>query len=732
MKSTVSIFNQKEILEWAGFSALESLQHYLSVISLEAEDVLFEEGERGDKFYILLSGHLEAQADKRGGEVTQIEPGRAIGETALLTGRAYSATVTALEPSKLLSIGRKTFHQLIKTHPEIKSYFNEIITPRIHENYLAASLRNLFGTMDDKVIDFIQEHVTWSYLNPGDALFEEGAIGTDLAIVVTGRLEVIINEDTQKQVVAEIHHGEMVGEMALLTDFRRSATVRAIRQTTIVRLARHDFEELIKDYPDILMNITRTIIHRQQISAKGRKHENLRSLNFTLIFLDNLDLGFVDDLAEQVGTYGSVGVYDAERFNTHYGQSGAAQMELDSYVSLLLNRWLTELEVHHNYLFMVADTTWTSWTQRCLQNADRILLVADSTQSPQLREIEAQLETHFPQIRRDIILKHPAATKQPSGTQHWLAARHVEKHHHIRQGDTSHFARVARHITGNAFGLALSGGGATGIAHIGVLQVLQECGIPIDAIGGTSIGGLIGSGVAIGETVANMTLMAHEMSNKRKIFDLTLPFVSLIQSRKISKFLESIVGDVQIEDLWIPFYCVATNLTQATTVPITAGSLRHALRTSMSLPGILPPIKIAGELFVDGAIMNNYPVDVMHHWMEGGQVIGVMVSPMTKQKEHIADLSPTLSGWRILFNRLNPFAKRLEVPALVDTLARSLQVNSQYHFQTVAHLADLSIVLNDNYYRFYELDKVDEIIELGYTSVRTEIESWWAEYQESR
>ncbi len=727
MKNTVSIFNQAELLEWSGTSAFESMRNYMSVITLAAGDTLCQQGENDKKFYVLLSGELEAQTDRDGKvNTTVIEPGRAVGETTLLTGRPYSATVKATQTCKLIAISQKTFEQLIRTHPEIKNFFNNIITPRIHENYLFASLRNLFGHLDDEVLEFIQSHVTWQHLNMGEVLFQQGELGTDLAIVVTGRLQVIVNETL---VVADIHHGEMVGEMALLTDEPRSATVKAIRQTTIVRLSRQDFEKLMHLHPSLLINITRTIIHRQQITQKGRKHENLRSLNFAIVFLDGMKFDFIIALAQKLNLLGKTAIYDAERFNVHYGQSGAAQMDLDSYVSMLLNRWLAELEIQNNYVLYVADSDWSNWTVRCLQNSDRILLVADSTESPNLREIEHQLTAHFPQLRQDLILMHPPETESPTGTRAWLEPRHVTKYYHVRRGDDAHIARLSRSLTGNAYGLALSGGGATGIAHIGVIKAIEELGIPIDMVGGTSIGALIGAGLAVGQSVDTMLTIAENMSHRRRIIDLTLPFVSLLKSQKIINFLNQLTAGIQIEDMWLPFYAVTTNLTQAVTVPLIAGSLNEALRTSMSLPGVLPPIHVNDELFVDGAIMNNFPVDVMHDMIEGGYVLGVMVSPVTKQKEQVADLTPNISGWRILLNRLNPFSKKLEVPALMDTLTRSLQVNSQFHFQTVEHLADLAIVLDENYYRFYEVDKYKEIIELGYTIGRAQLETWWEAHQ---
>lgn len=725
MKNTVSIFTQKELFEWPGISWEQSLQYYVRVVTLETGDILFREGEKEDKFYILLAGHLKAESDNWDLITTELEPGRAVGETAILTGSPYAATVSALEKCQLLAITRKGFQQVLERHPEIKTFFDEVITPRIYDNYLTTALHQLFGDISDDLNKLIHDHVTWQHLNSGDILFKQGSEGNDLFIVITGRLQVISKQNDQERVVGEVHHGEMVGELALLSDLPRSATVKAVRETDIVRLSRTDFETLVHRYPVALMNIIRIIIRREQSTTKGRQQDTMHSLNFTVLFLDDIRLDFVEALASQLQTDNTVRVFDAEGFSEHYGQAEAAQIQFDSYVSILINRWLNQLEVYYNYLFLVADSSWTNWTVRCLQNADRILIVADSTKSPQLRDIEKQISEQFSNTRIDLILIHPPETQQPSGTIEWLDNRDVHGHYHVRQNDEQQIARIARFITGNAYGLALSGGGATALAHIGVLQALEEQDVPIDMVGGTSMGAIIGAGIATGRDSKEMAALVNEFSSPKKVFDFTLPIVSLLKTQKLTALLQKFFGEVYIEDLWIPYFCVSSNLTKSKAAYHNHGLLWRAVRTSIALPVAIAPMKMGDELHIDGAVMNNYPVDIMFDLIEGGHIIGVMVSPVADVNENIDDLTESVSGWRVLFNRLNPFSQPLQVPAIMNVLFRSLQVNSQYHFQSVNQLADLSIVLHQNYYRFYELEKSGEIIELGYQSSKPQITEWW-------
>ncbi len=727
MKSTVSIFSQRELLLSAAESVSESQKHNFRVMPLKQGEVLFREGERDEIFYVLMSGRLEAHSEGWDLDMTEILPGRTLGEAAILTGRPYVATVTAAENSIMLAISRGAFYRLIESKSELEAYFRETIAPRIHRSYLTEILTKLFGNLSNKFEEHLQQHVSWLQLETGDILFNEGEPGDALYIVVAGRLKVVISGDDRERVIGTIHHGEMVGEMALLTDSPRSATIRAARETHLVRLDREDFDTLVHDYPDALLNITRTIITRQQKGQHSHNNAGVNAQSFAVVFLDDRTPGVFDTMLDTFTTDDNAQVFNAMRFDTHYGQSGVAQTNFSGYLNLIVTRWMTELEMNHRYVFWVADSEWTNWTQRCLRNADRLLLVGSSIESPERRAIEAHIERHFPGLRADLILLHPPETEQPAGTRAWLEARKVFRHHHIRRGDAGHIARVARHLSGRAYGLALSGGGATALAHIGVKRALEQLGIPVDMIGGTSMGAIIGAGMALGYGYDDMLELVDDFGHTGAISDPTAPFVSLLKSKKITALFKQFFAKIQIEDLWIPFFCVSSNLTQSEVHVHDAGTLWEAIRTTASLPVVTVPVSVGDDLHVDGGVMNNFPVDIMHARIEGGPIIGIMVSPLCSESEEYDDLAYSVSGWRALWRRLNPFADPLKVPAIMDTLFRTMQVNSRRHFLAVHELADLSIVMHDNHYRFYELDKHAEIIQHGYDASFEPLKLWWDE-----
>ncbi len=184
-------------------------------------------------------------------------------------------------------------------------------------------------------------------------------------------------------------------------------------------------------------------------------------------------------------------------------------------------------------------------------------------------------------------------------------------HHHLRLGDDTSLEQVARRLTGTSIDLVLGGGGARGWAHVGVIRAFEEAGIPIDAIAGTSMGGLVAAASALGLRWQEIQDLARQWSSQHRLFDYTLPFVSFFTGRKITELLQDIAGDVQVEDLWGGFFCVSSSLTRAKPVVHRRGPLWKAMRATMSLPALLPPVPEESELLIDGGYLINMPTGLM-------------------------------------------------------------------------------------------------------------------------
>ena len=225
-----------------------------------------------------------------------------------------------------------------------------------------------------------------------------------------------------------------------------------------------------------------------------------------------------------------------------------------------------------------------------------------------------------------------------------------------------------------------SGGGARAYAHLGVLRAFHESDIPIDFIGGTSMGAIVAACLAMGWSLKELQeRIRQSFAETSPLTDYSLPLVGLVRGVKVETLLAHHFGKTRIEDLWLPFFCVSSNLTTARAEVHRAGLLPKALRASVSLPGILPPVVTARGLLVDGGVVNNLPVDIMRE-TNRGPVVAVDVA---------RDLALT-PAW-LKQEMARPLIQRLLRPPLVSILMRAGTVSGEQQYRTQIQTADAVI-----------------------------------------
>jgi NTE family protein len=294
----------------------------------------------------------------------------------------------------------------------------------------------------------------------------------------------------------------------------------------------------------------------------------------------------------------------------------------------MLSAWYDALEESNDAVFLVSPIADTSWFRICLRQADRIWVLgrADAVPSYPLLPADHSPARQFQLV--DFVLLHHGSDRRAASPEQWRAACGASRIFHWRGLADSDAMRLARVIAGSAVGLVLSGGGARAYAHLGVLRALREAGVPIDAVGGTSMGAIIAACFAKGWSDDEIEMRIRDafvMSNP--LGDYVLPVVSLSRGKRVEQRLQAHFGDTMIEDLCTPFFCVATDLVSGGPMVRRSGLLRLALRGSISLPGILPPVvsEDGKALFVDGAVTDNFPVTTMAE-QHRGPIIGVDVA----------------------------------------------------------------------------------------------------------
>lgn len=411
----------------------------------------------------------------------------------------------------------------------------------------------------------------------------------------------------------------------------------------------------------------------------------------------------------------------------------------------LLN-WLEQQGDHHTLVLYQCDSTLTPWTIRCLKQADCVLTVAMANLEPTVGMVEQQIVNLSNRIPKTLILLHRYDTKKPKYTTRWLNIRPwCSSHHHIRcpqrmfvrkisrvddiytelarttPPNNTDFARLARYLTGTSIGLVLGGGGARGAAHLGMIKAIREAGIPIDMIGGVSIGAFMGALWAQETDLTPVTQIARNWSLTmtslwRQILDLTYPVTAMFTGAAFNRTIHDVFGERQIEDLWLPYFTVTTDITSSAPRVHRNGSLWRYVRSSMSLSGYLPPLcdPMDGHLLLDGGYVNNLPADVMYTVMGPKTIIAVDVG--SQDETDLTNYGDTLSGWWLLWNRWNPFGQTIRVPNLPEIQSRLAYVSCVRQLEEVKRSDYCSYIRPPiDHFKTLQFGSFDQILQVGYS-----------------
>jgi predicted acylesterase/phospholipase RssA/CRP-like cAMP-binding protein len=551
------------------------------------------------------------------------------------------------------------------------------------------------------------------HLPAGEVVFRQGDPGDGLYLVASGRLRVTIAAQGGERMLHDLGRGAVVGEIALLTDRPRSATVHAVRDSDLELLRAPVFQALAERSPALMSGMMRLLADRlltRERLLTDRAPPAVRAIAVAAAGRDPRPATAVGDLlAERLARTGGVRRVDADAVERELGPGAAQRGPGDPGRGELIG-WLDTVERAHDWVIYQAEAADTAWSRLCLSQADVVLLAAAADGDPAPGPVESRALA-APALRCELALLHRG---QPSGTARWLDGRAVADHHHLRDGQPADTARLARMITGTGCGLVLGGGGPRGFAHLGVIRALEEAGVPVDVVGGTSIGAIVGALYALGRDDAERVgALTREIG---RLITLTLPLVSVSSGRRVDRLLAERLGTAPIEDLPRRFFCVSASLTRAEEVIHDSGPLWPAVRASISLPGIFPPVYADGDLLVDGATLNNVPADVMRGLVGGGCVVAVDLTPEVERLP-VPPFGPGLSGWRVLGRRLNPFRAADPVPGIGYILTRSPSLSQVRHRRGALDGDRVELLLNPPVEGLGALDfkSAGRLIEAGYS-----------------
>ena len=581
----------------------------------------------------------------------------------------------------------------------------------------------LFGGLTDAALHRVAEATEPVHVTAGGKLTTQGEVADGAYLLVSGRLRAYATQpDGSESVLGEIAAGEVVGEMALLSSALRTATVRAVRDSQLLFFRGSSFAELMVTVPGAAVAVATVLVERLERANRRPQAVALRRAVAVVPAFGDCTQA-IRDIADALRSAepGSRIVTEADALEA----CGQDRPESE------IVRWLHEVESSCDLVIYLAKDLAGPWAHRCLRQADHIVAVdASPTASRERRVVESLAGMINQEVAPTVaaVCIHDPVVTRPTGASVWTNRARIPVHH-VRRGNSVDLGRLCRSILRRDIGLVLSGGGARGMAHVGVLRALDERGIPVDVTGGSSFGGIVAM-------FRSLDLSWHEIRDvlwetvgrPGAPVDPTLPAIAVSQGTKLANVLNQAFGDATIENSWLRTFCVASNLSTGHPLVLTSGPMAAALRASVAIPGVFPPVSTAdGEVLVDGGVMNNLPVDVMADFSDGGQIIAVNLRAPAQLAAGELPADGVVSGWRTIARRLNPLSPKPQMPSLVEILARSSEVGGTATSRLMEQRADFVLHPPSRGHALLEFGALDDLIAGGYDYTMAMIDSWEAD-----
>jgi NTE family protein len=559
----------------------------------------------------------------------------------------------------------------------------------------------LFADLDSKSMVAIERELSLHVLPGGAPLFRQGEAADAVYVVASGCLGVFRHEEEDSAeepiLIAEIPPGNIVGEMSLLSHSQRTRSVAALRDSEVWRLARTSFDTLTAVHPEVLPALMRNVAMRNAMGPTKRRRQP-RTFAILPAGRDVPSARFAVLLAAALG-----------RIGNQVQMLGPDSIDQEP-------EWFARCEMESSFVLYRADPTATEWTELCLRQADCLVVVrrADNDLPTRLPfEIESAQARAVFHRRRELVLLHEGHDPPPGATAPLLAGGLYGQHHHIRLDIHSDIDRFARLLTGHAVGVVMAGGGARAFTHIGVVKALHASGVPVDQVGGASMGAIVAAAVASrwsDEELVERFRAAFVDTNP--LSDYTLPLISMFAGRRVTRLLRLAFGEKEIEDLVLPFFCVTANLTTSNADIHTVGRLWRWLRASVAIPGVIPPFNEAGEVHVDGSVIDNFPVRAMRR-LGRGVTVGIDIDTGGALAAGAGVMEPW-SAWQFFRRLIWKRNETLPIPSIVRILLRSALVASAARAAEDRQAADLLIVPPMTQIDLLDWTSFDAAVEVGY------------------
>ncbi|XP_039714920.1 patatin-like phospholipase domain-containing protein 7 isoform X5 [Pteropus medius] len=775
---------KKDLLSLMKLDDPSLLDGRVALLHVPGGTVVSRQGDQDVNILFVVSGLLHVYQRRVDSEedtcLFVTRPGEMVGQLAVLTGEPLIFTIRANRDCSFLCISKAHFYEIMRKQPTVVLGVAHTVVKR-----MSPFVRQIDFALD------------WMEVEAGRAVYRQGDKSDCTYIVLSGRLRSVVRkDDLKKRLAGEYGRGDLIGVVETLTHQPRATTVHAIRDSELAKLPTGALTSIKRRYPQVVTRLIHLLGEKilgslQQGTATGHQFglhsaggkwdsgipaSNLSTVAVMPVSEDVPLTAFALELKHALSAIGPILLLTSDNIKQRLGSAA-----LDSTHEYRLCSWLGQQEDIHRIVLYQADSTLTPWTQRCIRQADCILIVGLGEQEPTVGELERMLESKAVRAQKQLILLHREEGPAPSRTVEWLNMRSwCSGHLHLccprrvfsrrslpklaemyervfqRPPDRhSDFSRLARVLTGNAIALVLGGGGARGCAQVGIIRALAECGIPVDMVGGTSIGAFMGALYSEERSYSQMRIRAKQWaedmtSMMKTVLDLTYPITSMFSGAGFNRSICSVFKDQQIEvlpgaparrvgagslrsaplspvppqDLWLPYFAITTDISASTMRVPTDGSLWRYVRASMSLSGYMPPLcdPKDGHLLMDGGYINNLPADVARSM--GAKVV-IAIDVGSRDETDLTNYGDALSGWWLLWKRWNPLATKVKVLNMAEVQTRLAYVCCVRQLEAVRD-SDYCEYLRPPIDSYGSLDfgKFAEICEVGYQHGRTVFDIW--------
>uniref|UniRef100_A0A672MI72 lysophospholipase n=1 Tax=Sinocyclocheilus grahami TaxID=75366 RepID=A0A672MI72_SINGR len=690
------------------------LEGRVTLHQVKAGSIVARQGDQDVSVQFVISGTLHVHQRMIDREVDTClfvaHPGELVGQLAVLTGEPLIFSVRAHRDCSFLSISKTHFYEIMRAEPSV--------------------VLNVAHTVVRRMSPFVRQidfALDWMAVEAGRAVYRQGDKSDSTFIVLSGRLRsVIMKEDGKKELTGEYGRGDLIGVVEALTHQNRATTVHAVRDSELAKLPEGALSSIKRKFPQVCQPHCICFIARHYSDESfsglsvpvyshkwdtGNPASNLATVTVLPVSEEVPLTAFTLELQHALLAIGPTLLLTSDIIKQRLGSAA-----LDSVHEYRLSSWLGQQEDIHRIVLYQTDVSLTPWTQRCIRQADCIIIVGLGEQDPAVGELERMLEGSAVRAQKQLVLLHREDGPPPKGTAEWLNMRSwISRHLHLscprrvfsrrslpklremyqrvfqKSADRhSDFSRLARVLTGNAIALVLGGGGARGCSQVGIIRALREAGIPIDLVGGNSIGSMMGALYAEDRSYSRMKIRAREWAMEmtsvfKKVLDLTYPVTSMFSGASFNSSINAVFKDKQIEDLWIPYFNITTDITASTMRVHTDADVARSM---------------------------------------GAKVV-IAIDVGSQDETNLTNYGDALSGWWLLWKRLNPLAEKVKVLNMAEIQARLAYVCSVRQLESVKNSDYCEYIRPPiDRYRTLEFGKFDEISEVGYQHGKTVFDVW--------